>query len=475
MNLFLKSSAPTASQLVDKTKGNVVRAQKEIANIPDPMIEQQERAEKIQENAVKQEEMVQKQEAEKQKLQERETADAARAEQDQANSKQLAATNLSRAANTPSYKNYTIQKQAGMVSNILSKVKWSPSATNVTGGVATGGMVDMASYKGGDSWSEYGNNIFSTSNPKSMLNDPLRIIGAAVSGYTGGKSTSMWRPMLKKKQVGKAALTAMVGNIGVPAAERMAMLQAFGKTPQAYRNMVSEGDLIQAQINEAKARTSAIKTPVIPAESDNTWKWLAGAGLTMATVPALAYAYKSLFNKDEDTPGKKSDRVALEIPSSKISDSFYNRMGREILFKDDKEALREEEEKAKKKKTKTKTKKAASVTNLIESTRSSPNSSLTYEQADANLSPLERDKWVRGQNTPKGGFWGAAEMLLPIFGSALGLPQMTTSSQRYAQHMIPLESKGVLPSVENAWTKTLAGRNPKVRWTPGKEITPLPA
>ena len=179
----------------------------------------------------------------------------------------------------------------------------------------------------------------------------------------------------------------------------------------------------------------------------------------LAAVPVGVYAWDKIFNKPDEDEKEKSkrpdpDRVALEIPSYKISDSLYNNIGREILFEDKKEKERQLAE--------DKSKKAANENERVAKT----------EKMRENMSPGAFGKWFRDQNKPKG-FWSAIERKLPLISPLVGGPQLNSFRSRLSQHMQPIDPGKADPFVSGKWSETMkqyqyGGTGQK--WTGGGNI-----
>lgn len=86
--------------------------------------------------------------------------------------------------------------------------------------------------------------------------------------------------------------------------------------------------------NKVKAEQHALENPVLPEAPSELSKYLLPAILGTGVMGYLGYnAYDRLKGKDpmQNSSGGNRD-VALTIPGSKLSDQFFNRLSREMLF-----------------------------------------------------------------------------------------------------------------------------------------------
>lgn len=184
---------------------------------------------------------------------------------------------------------------------------------------------------------------------KHLYDDPKiqeisKIVGTGTGGLAGGLMAT------KHKGLGLALLGSFLG------LKQMGLLAT--DSAKGYFDAVKNREK-----NEAKIRNLILETQTSTERTaknlEGTTKYLADTlkksfpyvGALGAGALAL-YAYNSFKNKDKQPqpinlkvdnklPERASKSMYLEIPSSKISDKFYNQFGREILFKGDEEQLNE--------------------------------------------------------------------------------------------------------------------------------------
>jgi hypothetical protein len=190
---------------------------------------------------------------------------------------------------------------------------------------------------------------------KSLATDqsPSRLLGLGLSGATGGyggnrilKGFSGPGKLMERVNRGfNPAVKNVLGyNIGLPALERGMVLGVTEGLPNMFRNQRLKGELLAKEMAGGGAGLAdRIKQEVDDAVSkakgsDVPWGWILGlggaglAGLAANQIYANRMKEKELELK-KNPPPAMADRIALEIPSEKISDALYNNIGREILFK----------------------------------------------------------------------------------------------------------------------------------------------
>jgi hypothetical protein len=243
-------------------------------------------------------------------------------------------------------------------------------------------------------------------------------------------------------------------------AENIALKRQISqKKLDAFDQPKSEQTTTPMEIN---VKTEGPTTQPNQTNADNSWKWIAGAGLGLAAIPALAYAYKNLKKPDpkeeeeeeEKKRNRNPDRVALEIPSHKISDKLYNRLGREILFEDADEQGRKNMQK-----------------------RSRAGNTMPQGEVEKRLTLPAQQQHFRDMNKPRSNWMDtafdmAAHVAPVLFGVNLG-----KLNQRWTQHLKPQTSRGVSQFAQNAFTrgaKNYSNPAPKEDWSPGGVLSVTP-
>ena len=279
----------------------------------------------------------------------------------------------------------------------------------------------------------YRNNYDSTGDWLASLVNPTeysisRGIGAAAAFTGGALGTHLTR---NAKDLKSKYHKFLAFNLGLPIGERVAIMGGTEWLPNDIRNQNLEAELLHKQIDGTDTKETGTDTK----ETGTPWgAILATAGLLGGTGLG-AYMFnehrkqKLLEEKNRITEerGKKEpgdpDRVALEIPSYKLSDGLYNHIGREILFADKEEGKRKKESDA--------------VT-----------PGLSWDQAKDNLEGPAFNTWFQEQYRPTqpGGFWGLVQRFTPMynqFAPQFGLPRMGTSSDTIQRTFRPQQARGV--------------------------------
>lgn len=446
MNPFLKNaSGASGQQLADRLIGRIEKAR---TAQPDPneayLQAQEQQAEQTKEQQAMQEQQIKAQEREQKQTEMKERQDKMHAQQK--------SDALARAGNTPSFKPYTIKQSSKRPLDWAKSLLTGRGAQYVGGTAVPTAVWDQTFYRGKDPDA----GIIENAIGDGMSFD--RFLNLVIGVTSGGAFTNKMRKAHKEDNLGML-WTYGTGMAAIPGLKTPAVAWAAG-VPKTVSDNSKLRDLeiekAQKEIDSVGAAQKGPDTNVTinqPVDS-NAWKWLAGAGLGLAAIPAAAYAYKAFRKPDEEEEKRKRDqnpeRVALEIPSHKISDSLYSRLGREILFEDDKEAER-------------RAKKAASVMKQ--------GSVLTDSQIQG-LSSRAKGKAYRDKHTP-GGAWNFVEGFAPVVSSLMGGPQLGNFQQRLTQHLVPLESKGVKPHIQKRWAN-VAQPKPRFQWTPGQEFNLTP-
>lgn len=347
MNPFLKNaSGMSGQQLADRLINRIEKARTEQPDPNEALFQAQEQqAEQAKEQQAMQEKQVKEQERTQRQNEMQERQENLKTQQ--------RSEALSRASTTPSFKPYVIKKQAGMRIPEWAKSLWRNTGSAAKHPVSVGGGTAA-----GWDWLAYGReNGYA---PDTWTSN--RISGAVLNTALAGSARQMQRGWNQKATALAKKLDPVGAQNVLQAADVKGKLLLTGGTtlfPIVERPLAAGAVSIPKILDEkqkqsvldTKLKEKALKATdtgkgtnvtVNQSEGSDAWKWLAGAGLGLAAIPAAAYAYKT-FRKEpeeEEKAKKNPDRVALEIPSHKISDKLYNRLGREILFEDKEEAER---------------------------------------------------------------------------------------------------------------------------------------
>ena len=479
---------------VDRANKHIDQSKRELENRKKLEQDQQREVEKAQVDAqaAQQEQQVKQQEQQ-----------VDQQKQEQQEQKQIQLTqqkktlNLAHAANTPSFKPYTI-KSAGKypwLTNLIANggrgakaVAANPAARGAANSAfwdfgfygyndpgsylqglkedltpgedanflrPTAGLVNFITGAG----SAYGSNKIranAVTNRTSL--DALRAKSlSAKRGPTKANLSEMER--LSKSIKSAPALSKLVGSAGFAAgfAERPIISAGMGAVKaQAEREIQDSIQTKLMQLELQKAEDAALQSASdalsnnTPAPTSVPWKTL----LALGAVGTGAYAYDKLF---KDTPeqsdtvasARNPDRLSLEIPSAKISDGFYNRLGREILFKDKEEEERE---------------KGASVKEA--------ETNLTSQEAYDSLDYPDYLKWRSAQRSNPRPWMSGVESIAPFLASQLGY-SLGTPIQRLTQHISKVDTPANNQTVGQGWSKTLdivRNGNAKSIWSPGHQL-----
>lgn len=308
-----------------------------------------------------------------------------------------------------------LQKSAGKLNWVRNLFRGSsPDAMKLRDygvGLATAGTMDRIFYRGdyateGDYW-------------RSMLTpSTTRALGLLAAGPTGAIGSNQFRRQWRAGKPREALTSGLKLNIGLPLAERAAVIGVAEMLPKLKQQQDLNKTLTETNIDLTRAKTNQI-LDTGGTTSDIPWGKLGiGAGILGTGALALHAWNKGRDQRIEQERNEierersvNPERLSLEIPSHKISDSMYNRIGREILFED----KNEKERKAQRLK-----------------------SSAALSQADTRLNDAAYNAYLRSENTPQTGLWGFIRSMAPTISGMLGGPQLGTAAQKLTQSMRPL-------------------------------------
>lgn len=187
------------------------------------------------------------------------------------------------------------------------------------------------------------------------IQDISRIVG------TGTGSIAVPLALSKNPKARALGLAALLSFAGPKQMGLLATDSAKGYFDAVRERELNEKDIRNAILETAKSNLETAKAQERSTKGlEQTLKSLFPIAAGLAGIGTALYAYNSFKKSPENnlkvkinapkTPSRQKDSLYLEIPSEKISNKFYNNLGREILFKDENELLRQLEKDKKDKK-----------------------------------------------------------------------------------------------------------------------------